>query len=527
MQDHTREPDLRAAPGANPPPASPDERLRYMQSLADHIPSMLAYWGRDLRCRYANQAYWVWFGVHPDALIGHHIRELLGDKLFEMNRPHIEAALRGEPQTFEREVPGPGGRVRHSLAHYIPDWRDGQVQGFFVEVTDVTALKDTEAALRREIEEREHVQARLRAREAELLQAQRLSGIGSWEWDGERDALSWSDQMYRVMGRDPLLGPPRLQDTTSYYSPAILARRQAAIDQTLNTGQPYKLETEFVREDGRAGWVLSQAEAIRDAQGRIVGMRGTAQDVTERHVAEQLRRERDLAEAANLAKSQLLTHMSHELRTPLNAILGFGRLIATSRDANDRLRAWADHVVTAGRQLLALVDNLLELTRVDRGTTPLQIVEVDLHEALEAALACVADQAGQAGVALINHVAPQPPLRVLADAARLQQILINLLSNAIKYNRSGGHADIRARASGTQVELDIEDTGIGMHAEQMMRLFTPFERLGTGLSNIPGAGVGLALAQRLAEGMGGGIRAHSEPQAGSTFTLVLARAVEA
>ncbi|HET8693227.1 MAG TPA: PAS domain-containing protein, partial [Aquabacterium sp.] len=124
-----------------------DDFVNHMHKLVDHVPSMLAYWDRNLRCRFANQAYKVWFGVDPETLLGKSIVELLGPDLYEQNRPHIEGALRGEPQSFERVVPGPNGTRRHSLAHYIPDIVDGQVVGFLVQVTEVTQIKETESAL--------------------------------------------------------------------------------------------------------------------------------------------------------------------------------------------------------------------------------------------------------------------------------------------------------------------------------------------------------------------------------------------
>lgn len=130
-----------------------------LRRLVDRLPSMLAYWDEHLRCRFANRAYEVWFGVDPEGLVGRHIGELLGPTLYELNRPHIEAALRGEEQRFERVVPGPGGVQRHSLAHYIPDVVDGRVPGFMVQVTEVTQLKEVEAALRREHTMREQAQA--------------------------------------------------------------------------------------------------------------------------------------------------------------------------------------------------------------------------------------------------------------------------------------------------------------------------------------------------------------------------------
>jgi len=130
----------------------------HMRLLVDRVPSMLAYWDRDLRCRFANRAYEKWFGVDPDRLLGTSIRDLLGPQLFAMNEPHIQAALAGERQIFERIVPGPDGVQRHSLAEYIPDLVEGAVRGFLVQVTEVTELKETQAALGREEQLRRQIE---------------------------------------------------------------------------------------------------------------------------------------------------------------------------------------------------------------------------------------------------------------------------------------------------------------------------------------------------------------------------------
>lgn len=143
----------------------------HMRLAVDSVPSMLAYWDRDLLCRFANHAYERWFGVDPQALLGTSIRELLGAKLFALNEPYILGALRGEPQLFERIVPGPDGVNRHALARYIPDVVDGKVLGFVAEVTEVTKLKETEAALARE--QLRRVQTERHARELDTLLRER------------------------------------------------------------------------------------------------------------------------------------------------------------------------------------------------------------------------------------------------------------------------------------------------------------------------------------------------------------------
>jgi len=142
-----------------------DERIgtelaTYALRVVDRAPSMLAYWDHELVCRFANQAYETWFGVNPRDLIGQRIWELLGPELYARNRPHIEAALRGEVQIFERVIKGPDGIERHSLANYLPDWQDGRVRGFVVVVTEVTQLRETQAALARERQLRQQLEQR-------------------------------------------------------------------------------------------------------------------------------------------------------------------------------------------------------------------------------------------------------------------------------------------------------------------------------------------------------------------------------
>ncbi len=136
----------------------------YMRLLVDRVPTMLAYWDRQLLCRFANRAYETWFGVSPDQLLGTSVRDLLGPDLFALNEPFMRKALEGERQLFERIVPGPGGVQRHSLAEYIPDWVDGEVRGFLVQVTNVTELRETQASLHRE----QHLRAQLEAHSAQL-----------------------------------------------------------------------------------------------------------------------------------------------------------------------------------------------------------------------------------------------------------------------------------------------------------------------------------------------------------------------
>jgi diguanylate cyclase len=263
--------------------------------VLDNVPAMIAYWNADLTCRYANPAYRDWFGVDPRRLIGKHISELLGPALFVWNKPYLDAALRGLPQTFERVVQRPDGVDRHALAHYVPDVVDGQVVGLLVHMSDVTSLKIAEEALRIEMAARERVHDLLLTRTAELDKAQQLGGIGSWSWEVEDDRVTWSAELFRILGCDPAAGPPSLAEQARLYTPDSYARLQASVAKALDTGEVSPLDLAFVRPDGAVGWLEARGETVTDAEGRIVRIRGTVQDITERRRAQdELARQHEL-----------------------------------------------------------------------------------------------------------------------------------------------------------------------------------------------------------------------------------------
>ncbi|WP_332862091.1 ATP-binding protein [Janthinobacterium svalbardensis] len=233
------------------------------------------------------------------------------------------------------------------------------------------------------------------------------------------------------------------------------------------------------------------------------------------------------ARSANYAKSAFLSSMSHELRTPLNAILGFAQILSSDRlpSTLEQKKEFAGHILKSGRHLLTLINEILDLAKVESGTVSLSLEPVGLDAILQECRDMIAPLASQRGIGMAFPDAC--PLNVLADRTRLKQILLNLLSNALKYNREQGQVAIDcAPHAGGRVRISVRDTGVGLDAEQLALLFQPFNRLGQEGGTEEGSGIGLVVTKRLVELMDGNIGVTSAPGEGSTFWIEL-RVVDA
>ncbi|HVA59573.1 MAG TPA: ATP-binding protein [Mycobacteriales bacterium] len=289
------------------------------------------------------------------------------------------------------------------------------------------------------------------------------------------------------------------------------------------SGQTRILHTKKVAildAEGNPAYLLGISEDITDRKRIESALHGATMDAeAARQAAEQATLE---AERANRAKSEFLSRMSHELRTPLNAILGFGQLLQLDQLTADQ-RESVQQIDRGGRHLLALINEVLDISRIETGKLTLSAEPVAVAELLAETLDLLRPLAGGAGLRL--EAPDSGPWLVQADRQRLKQILLNLVSNAIKYNRPGGTVAVSCRQNGEdRLAIAVTDTGPGIAAENMQRLFVPFDRLGAEQTAVEGTGIGLALAHRLAEAMGGSLTAESRPGQGSTFTLELSQA---
>ena len=273
--------------------------------------------------------------------------------------------------------------------------------------------------------------------------------------------------------------------------------------------------------DGRLIPIGARWALLRDAAGKPLSILQINRDITaEKTAADDLRRARDAAEQASNAKSEYLSRMSHELRTPLAAMLGFSDLLEMREPRDDQVQA-IEAIQRAGSHLLSLVNDVLDIARIESGRESLLMQPVDVRTAIDECAGLVAAAAGERHVRL-EVVAPAAgSLFVAADSQRLNQVLLNLLTNAIKYGPEGGRVEVTVERGERDVAISVCDEGPGLTDEEQDLLFQPFERLGAERSHVQGTGLGLALCRQLTTAMGGTIAVHSVKGEGATFTIRL------
>jgi signal transduction histidine kinase/CheY-like chemotaxis protein len=260
---------------------------------------------------------------------------------------------------------------------------------------------------------------------------------------------------------------------------------------------------------------LTGPAEVRALAGEINTMMATV------NAHEAVRLAKEEAERANEAKSRFLSHMSHELRTPLAAIMGFAELLHRD-ERNEKRRSWSGYVLDGGRHLLAIVNELLEVSRIEAGRMMLMPEPVDTERAVDDVLDLVSPLAAERGIRLERVQEKGVARAALADPMRLKQVLLNLVANAIKYNAEGGSVSLAVEEGGSgMIRIAVTDTGTGMTDEQLAQLFTPFERLGAEHGSVAGSGLGLVVTKGLVEAMGGRIGVSSELGVGTTFTVDL------
>jgi PAS domain S-box-containing protein len=338
-------------------------------------------------------------------------------------------------------------------------------------------------------------------------------------------------QMEALTGstRDELIGAP----FKNYFTDP--QRAEASIKLALRGNRVTNYELTARNWDGSETVVSFNATTFYDRDRKLQGVFAAARDVTELKRFERTLKENNLelegakvaAEQANLAKSEFLSSMSHELRSPLNAILGFAQLMESdSPPATDKQKSSIDQILQAGWHLLKLINEILDLAKIESGRVPMSPEPVALSDVMRECQGMIETQASQRGIEVTFPTFATPRF-IRADRTRVIQVLVNLLSNAIKYNVTQGTVEVQyAETMPGRIRVSVQDTGAGLNSEQIGQLFQAFNRLGQEAGSVEGTGIGLVVAKQLVELMGGTIGVESTVGVGSVFWFELAAVAE-
>lgn len=377
----------------------------------------------------------------------------------------------------------------------------------------------------------QHAGSLLRAREQALRESEErfrlvVEGVrdyGIFALSPEGHVASWNAGAERIKGwrSEEILGrhfSAFYPDETREVVPPFILERAATEGRAEDEG--WRL-----RKDGSRFWANVVVTALRNEAGELRGFAKVTRDMTERKRAEEaLSRAREEAIAANVAKTEFLSRTSHELRTPMSAILGFAQVLELDeRELKPPQRTAVEQILKAGRHLLSLINEILDISSIEAGGVDLTLSEADIRPALIEASGIATPIAEAAGLRL-SSVLPEAPVIVRCDSRRVTQVALNLLSNGIKYGASGGEVGLDCSVRDAVVRVEVTDDGPGVDEADLSRLFAPFDRLGKDRSaGVDGTGLGLALSKSLVEAMGGsiGYRRRTAPRPGAIFWFEL------
>jgi PAS domain S-box-containing protein len=436
----------------------------------------------------------------------------------------------------------PDGRVTWVSTTKVPI-RDvgGSIVGTLGVSRDITAKKRAEADLVKyafDLESAKQVQEKHAQKLAELVEelAQERDLLRAL-MDNVPDYIFYKDREGRFLRTNLThakalgLGTPQEAEgkTELDFFPASDAKGYLGDDlRIMETGEGVIAREERIqRADGKSLWCSTTKVPIRDQHGAVSGLVGITRDITERKLAEEMRKAKDAAETASQVKSQFLASMSHEIRTPINGMIGMTKVLLDTR-LSDEQRRYAQVACTCGETLLTLINEILDFSKLEARKVSLESIDYDLRSTIEETVAMVATPAGEKGLEVTCLISPETPAWVRGDPARLRQILLNLTGNAIKFTKQG-EIQMRARMefeSGDEVRLrfEVRDTGIGIPAARIGALFSPFVQADTSTTrNYGGTGLGLAISRQLVELMGGEIGVESVEGTGSTFWFTVSQ----
>jgi PAS domain S-box-containing protein len=507
------------------------EKNQLLDSIVENIPNMIFLKrASDLRFALFNRAGEELLGFRRADLIGRNDYDLFPAEQADCFTSRDRAVLAQDDMVDIAEEPlqtAHGLRTLHTKKLALKD-AQGQPQYLLGISEDISERKQAAEALQRSA--------------GQLKEAQRMARIGSWELDLQANALHWSDEVFRIFEIDPAKFAASYEAFLAAIHPDDREAVNRAYTQSLERRQPYSIEHRLQMPDGRIKFVHEQCESFFSPEGRPLRSVGTIQDVTERtQVAEELRRYKDhleeevqqrtadlvlarnAAEAANKAKSVFLASMSHELRTPLNAILGFSNMLRQQSALTPEQRGNLDIINRSGEHLLTLINDVLEMAKIEAGRVQVESAPFDLGNLVRDVADMMHVRAQEKGLQLLIDQSSDFPRYIRGDEARLRQVLINLVGNAVKFTQHGGitvRLGMKPQSDPQRLLIEVEDSGVGIAAEDQRRIFEPFVQLGESALQ-KGTGLGLTITRQFVGLMGGAVEVESTPGQGAVFRVEL------
>ncbi len=554
-----------------------------LRLAADNLPVLISYIDKAGILRFTNEEDANWYGKSVDTMVGRPVRDTIGDDSYAEVEQYFDAALSGLAVNYQRVATLKDGSKITIEAVYVPDVDDsGEVNGFFAQVQDISDRKHAEEALRharenlerrveertreltdanaqllREFDDRQRAEEALRDSEFRYRHLFDASPIGVWEEDysgakrvidglkaqgvidfrrhfrDHPEALRRAVQAITIIDvNEATLKIHGASDKQAFIRGRTEKRRELAhfyVEELAMLAQGKLRSTQEAplrRYDGTTA-VVRNISIISDAYAetweRLIT---TEEDITERrHAEDAMRQARDDADQASRAKSNFLANMSHELRTPLNAIMGFAEMISTEMLGtieNTKYCDYATDIGKSGQHLLKLIDDILDLSKIESGKLDLNETDVDIAAMVDACTPLVARRAEQGGVALHVEIPPDLPA-IRGDERRLKQIVINLMANAVSFTPNGGRVSVGASVEPSgDFAFWVSDTGVGIAPEDLATVMEVFGQVGDVFSREHrGSGLGLPFSKGLAERRGGTLQIESTLGAGTTATLRL------